>query len=84
LKEFRASAQLARHLVIVLPGLGEDLADLERSRIAAVIQRGMSEADVTLVLASVRYYLDGCMPKRLHEQVPRDGIKASAYCSIKN
>jgi pimeloyl-ACP methyl ester carboxylesterase len=61
--------QAASRLVIVLPGLGEDMSDLERSGIAAAIQRGMPGADVALVLASVRYYLDGRMPKRVHEQV---------------
>jgi pimeloyl-ACP methyl ester carboxylesterase len=64
-----APSQPAQRLVIVLPGLGEDMADLERSGIAAAIQRGMPDADVTLALASVRYYLDGGMPKRVHEQV---------------
>jgi hypothetical protein len=56
-------------LVIVLPGLGEDMADLQRSGIAAAIQRGMPDADVTYALASVRYYFDGGMPRRVHEQV---------------
>jgi hypothetical protein len=64
-----ASAQPAKRLVIVLPGLGEDMADLQHSGIAAAIQKGMPEADVTLALASVRYYLDGGMPRRVHDQV---------------
>jgi hypothetical protein len=64
-----ARSQPAQRLVIVLPGLGEDMADLRRSGIAAAIQRGMPQADVTLALASVRYYLDGGMPRRVHEQV---------------
>jgi pimeloyl-ACP methyl ester carboxylesterase len=69
LRHFAAATQPANTLVIVLPGLGEDMADLERSGVAAAIQRGMPNADVTYALASVRYYFDGGMPKRVHEQV---------------
>jgi hypothetical protein len=61
--------QPATRLVIVLPGLGEDMADLERSGMAAAIHRGMPDADVTYALASLRYYFDGGMPRRVHEQV---------------
>lgn len=64
-----ALTQPVKRLVIVLPGLGEDMADLERSGIAAAIHRGMPDADIKLTLASVRYYLDGGMPRRVHEQV---------------
>lgn len=68
-RHFPAAAQPADTLVIVLPGLGEDMADLERSGMAAAIQRGMPNADVTYALASLRYYFDGGMPRRVHEQV---------------
>jgi alpha-beta hydrolase superfamily lysophospholipase len=68
-------------LVIVLPGLGEDMADLQRSGIAAAIQRGMPDADVTYALASLRYYLDGGMPRRVHEQVVVPA-KAKGYREI--
>jgi hypothetical protein len=71
----------ASRLVIVLPGLGEDMADLQRSGIAAAIQRGMPDADVTYALASVRYYFDGGMPRRVHEQVVMPA-KARGYREI--
>lgn len=61
--------QVAKRLVIVLPGLGEKMVNLEQSGIAAAIQRGMPDADVMLTLASIRYYLDGGMPRRVHDQV---------------
>jgi len=67
--------------VIVLPGLGEDMADLQRSGVAAAIQRGMPDADVTYALASLRYYLDGGMPRRVHEQVVVPA-KAKGYRDI--
>ena len=68
-RHFSAKTQPAETLVIVLPGLGEDMADLDRSGMAAAIQKGMPNADVTYALASVRYYFDGGMPRRIHEQV---------------
>src|SRR5262245_50517558 len=55
-QHFAAAKQPADTLVIVLPGLGEDMADLQRSGMAAAIQRGLPNADVTYALASLRYY----------------------------
>jgi pimeloyl-ACP methyl ester carboxylesterase len=64
-----APSSPAGRLVIVLPGLGNSMRVLQESGIAAAIQRGMPDADVMLALASVRYYLDGGMPRRVHDQV---------------
>lgn len=63
-------AQLqAQRLVVVLPGRGDDLATLQRSGIAMAIQGAWPDADVVLAELSLRYYLVGQAPQRLHEDV---------------
>lgn len=56
-------------LVIVLPGRGDDLAQLRRSGIAAAIQQAWPEADVLLTEVSLPYYAQGRMPERFHEEI---------------
>lgn len=67
--EVRASTGTHERMVIVLPGRGDDLEGLEQSGIAAAIQQAMPDADVVLVEATLRYYMAGNLPARLHEQV---------------
>jgi pimeloyl-ACP methyl ester carboxylesterase len=55
--------------VIVLPGRGDDLGDLEKTGIAAAVQKGWPAADVLLAGVTFGYYADGGMPKRLHDEV---------------
>ena len=56
-------------LVIVLPGIGDDLEDLHASGIAAAIQRGWPRADVLLVGATLGYYLHGGIAQRLQNEI---------------
>ncbi|HEX7112984.1 MAG TPA: alpha/beta hydrolase [Mizugakiibacter sp.] len=59
----------ARVLVVVLPGRGDSLADLERSGIVGAIQQAWPNADVVLAGAGMPYYLAGQMPQVLREDV---------------
>ncbi|MGH8049908.1 MAG: alpha/beta hydrolase [Arenimonas sp.] len=56
-------------LVVVLPGRGDDVANLKASGIADAIQNAMPEADVVLTGISLAYYMEGRMPARLHEEI---------------
>jgi len=58
-----------RDLVIVLPGRGDDVADLESSGIAQSIQRAMPDADVLLAGVTMPVYYGGRMPQRLHDEL---------------
>lgn len=60
---------IARVLVVVLPGRGDSLADLERSGIVGAIQQAWPNADVELAGAGMPYYLAGQMPRVLREDV---------------
>jgi hypothetical protein len=55
--------------VIVLPGRADTLEGLEASGIAGAIQDADPTAEVVLVGATLPYYMDGGLVKRLHEQV---------------
>lgn len=69
-KEIPAPQQSSDHpLVIVLPGRGDDLDDLEKVGIAAAVQRGWPQADVLLAGVTLGYYADGRMARRLHDEV---------------
>lgn len=58
-----------RILVVVLPGRGDDVANLNKSGIAQSIQSAMPEADVVLAGVTFAYYMEGRMPQRLHEEI---------------
>jgi hypothetical protein len=64
-----AKATSQRDLVIVLPGRGDDVANLRRSGIAQALQAGLPDADVLLAGVTMPYYFGGRMPQRLHEEV---------------
>jgi pimeloyl-ACP methyl ester carboxylesterase len=68
-REVRAASGSHDRLVIVLPGRGDDLRNLEQSGIANAIQTSIADADVLLVEATMSYYMDGKFISRLHEQV---------------
>ena len=67
-QSFAATVGDHRRLVIVLPGRGDDLADIERSGIAPVIQHSMPDADVVFAEFTLAYYMEGRIVQRLHEQ----------------
>ena len=56
-------------LVVVLPGRGDDVANIKASGIAEAIQSAMPDADVVLTGISLAYYMEGRMPQRLHEEI---------------
>ena len=56
-------------LVIVLPGIGDDLPNLQCSGIAAAIQLGWPRTDVLLTGATLGYYLHGGVGQRLHSEI---------------
>lgn len=56
-------------LVIVLPGRGDDLADLEQVGIAEALQRAWPKADVLLAGATPGYYMEGDIALRLHDEI---------------
>ena len=58
-----------RDLVIVLPGRGDDVADLRASGIAEAIQRSLPDADVLLAGVTMPVYYGGRMPQRLHDEL---------------
>lgn len=62
-------AEQNRVLVVVLPGRGDDVANLRASGIAEAIQSSMPNADVVLTGVSLAYYMEGRMPQRLREEV---------------
>ncbi|HZH44309.1 MAG TPA: alpha/beta hydrolase [Lysobacter sp.] len=63
------AAQPATRLVVVLPGRGDDVAALQRARIAEAIQRAWPDADVVLTGLSLPYYLEGRAAARLRAEV---------------
>lgn len=58
-----------RDLVIVLPGRGDDVANLRRAGIAEAFQSGLPHADVVLAGVTMPYYFGGRMAERLHAEV---------------
>ncbi len=56
-------------LVIVLPGRADNLEALRASGITEAIQDGDPTAEVILVAATMPYYMDGGIVRRLHEQI---------------
>ncbi len=63
------SANEKKILVVVLPGRGDDVANIKASGIADAIQSSMPDADVVLTGISLAYYMEGRMPQRLHEEI---------------
>jgi len=76
----KATNDLGR-LVIVLPGVGDSLATLSRSGVAAAIQRGMPDADVMLVELTLPYYMEGRSAERLRDEIVRPA-RAQGYRDI--
>ena len=56
-------------LVVVLPGRGDDVANLKSAGIAEAIQSALPEADVMLTGVTFAYYMEGRMPQRLREEI---------------
>ncbi len=56
-------------LIVVLPGRGDDIANLKSGGIAQSIQSVMPEADILLTGVTFAYYMEGRMPKRLRQEI---------------
>lgn len=59
----------AHRLVVFLPGRGDDLAGLEKSGIAQIIQRDWPDADVELAGLTMAYYTSGQSTRKLHDEI---------------
>lgn len=56
-------------LVVVLPGRRDNIAVMSEFAIAEAIQRSWPQAEVMLTSATLDYYLEGELPRRLHNQI---------------
>lgn len=56
-------------LVVVLPGRRDNAAVLSAKGVAEAIQAAWPRAEVVLTSATLDYYMDGGLARRLHEQV---------------
>ena len=63
------SANDKKILVVVLPGRGDDVANIKASGVADAIQSSLPDVDVVLTGISLAYYMEGRMPQRLHEEI---------------
>lgn len=66
---FYPAPQKAQRLVVMLPGRGDSLADLQRRDVARLIQRQWPHADVILAGLTLPFYMQGHAPQRLHDEV---------------
>jgi len=64
-----AKEQQARRLVVVLPGRGDDLSALRESGVVEAIQDAWPDTEVVLAELTMRYYMDGQAPRRLHDEI---------------
>ncbi|HUP91348.1 MAG TPA: alpha/beta hydrolase-fold protein [Solimonas sp.] len=64
-------AAAPRMLVVVLPGIADDLGTLQQAHIAEAIQQAQPGAEVTLTAATFRYYLRRNLIARLHDEIVR-------------
>ncbi|MEO5596460.1 MAG: alpha/beta hydrolase [Lysobacteraceae bacterium] len=56
-------------LVIVLPGRGDSVSNLEHVGIAKAIQKAWPDADVMLTGTALSYYMQGAVWERLHDEI---------------
>lgn len=56
-------------LVVVLPGRRDTAASMARRGVADTIQASWPQAEVVLADATLGYYLDGGLPRRLHDEI---------------
>ncbi|MEO7391918.1 MAG: alpha/beta hydrolase [Ramlibacter sp.] len=67
--ELAAAPVPAKRLVVVLPGRGDDIADLRRSGIVQAVQSVWPDADVILTGLALGFYLEGQPDQRLQAEV---------------
>ena len=71
-----------RTLVVVLPGIGSDVRDLDRHHVAQAIQRQWPDAEVMLTSAALAYYApDGGLVQRMHDEII-EPARAAGYRKI--
>lgn len=67
--EFIAAPQPAHRLVVMLPGRGDDLASMQRRKVAQAIQSAWPDADVVLTGLTMPFYRQGRAAQRLHDEI---------------
>ncbi len=67
--ELAAAPVAAKRLVVVLPGRGDDIADLRRSGIVQAVQSAWPDADVILTGLALGFYMEGQVDQRLQAEV---------------
>lgn len=63
------AASVPAPLVIVLPGRADNIEVMSKFGIAEAIQRSWPKADVVLTSATLDYYRDGAVERRLHDEI---------------
>lgn len=59
----------AERTVVMLPGIADDLAALQKRQVAALIQKSWPHADVVLAGLTLPFYKQGRAAQRLHDEV---------------
>lgn len=58
-------------LVVVLPGRADNIDVMSEFGIADAVQRSWPQAEVLLTSATLDYYMEGNLPRRIHEEIIR-------------
>lgn len=66
---FYPAPQNAHRTVVMLPGIADDLAALQKRRVAALIQQQWPDADVVLTGLTLPFYKQGRPAQRLHDEI---------------
>lgn len=77
-----ASLPTTHHvLVVMLPGIGDNVAMMDRAGVVQAIQRAWPNADVLLTSTTKAYYLQGKVWQRVHDEIV-EPARASGYTEI--
>jgi pimeloyl-ACP methyl ester carboxylesterase len=79
--ELVQATQTARRVVVMLPGRGDDLGELQKRGTAQIIQREWPDADVMLVGLTMPFYTSGIAMRRLHDEV-MEPLKQRGYRQV--
>ena len=78
-----AAPLLSRHhaLVVMLPGIGDNVAVMDRAGVVQAIQHAWPNADVMLTSTTMAYYAQGKVWQRLHDEIV-EPARARGYTEI--
>lgn len=74
---FYPATQDAQRTVVMLPGIADNLAALQKRHVALLIQKEWPDADVVLAGLTLPFYKQGQAPQRLHDEVIQRYRKAN-------